>query len=302
MLLHNLRFAGTRDYFTRANEGDEKPFKKNFRKVYELEAPMEKVELTPIHKGWKFIFPDKSAAYLHPFQNNAHHRVGAYKLSRLLKFNIAPKVKAVKLSPNLLQESTGKNFTSALGTFCDWIPGPTYHDFIKANPDNAKTLNIQNIIELYLFSLISLDSDFHDRNIIIGPETQTGKPRRLYAIDSEKTGAKQDGLIRGLGKFPESLKNQIAGEDIPQETLKHIKEFLANRPLAELKLKPNFSKSQIDAFFKMASILSVKEEVPREGELESWLRTAYLPSQTTTPTKIKSPLRSHSSPSLNRLM
>ncbi len=298
MLLTTLKFSGFHHYLSPTGEKDKKAYGKQFKKVYELETARDSLEFSNIHQGFQVKFPDQSSAYLHPFQNNAHHRVGAYKLSKLLNFNLAPKVKAIKLSNGLLDGQKKTHPKSLFGTLCDWIPGQTYHDFIAANPDPSAIFNKQNAIELYLFSLISLDSDFHDRNIIVGPATQTGKPPKLYAIDSEKTGAKQKALLSGHTKFPQALKNQIEGEDIPAETLAKIRVFLSDLPRVKQKLIPYFSENQVESFVNMARILLLKEEVPRQGELKELFRKAYLRSKPETP-KVQSPVRSFSSPTLS---
>jgi hypothetical protein len=290
-----LRFSGFQHFLCKVDEDDKEKFQKhpNLRTLKpEIRA---KVEVKAIHKGVKLTLPDKSTAYLHPFQTNSHYRVGAYKLSKGLKFNLVPKIKAVKLN-DFLQYDQVKT-TSKVGTICEWIPGETYHDFYAKTPQAATSFDKKNIAELYLFSLISMDSDFHDRNIIVGPKTGEYVSQRLYAIDSEKTGARPEELLKTLNKFPESLSEQVAGEDIPRATLEHIKAFLADRPNSEHKLK-RYSPRQIDAMYNMASLLALKEEIPRPQEVESLIKKASMPSKPPTP-KMQSPTRSHSVPNLN---
>lgn len=252
MSISSVRFAGLKDFIAPHEGGKEHvPYVKS---VYALKPAAIKTAKS-CAQGVKVQLQDDSFAYVHPYHANVEYRIGAHKLAKLLQFDISPKVKAIAI-PEALQHEKPRP-TSPFGTIVDWLEGPTFKSFSGMSGPHRKKFDQANLTELYFFHLISQDSDFHYRNIIVKVpnDNEQEKPVKLFAIDNEKTGADPKEFIAKMNKYPDELRRRVEGKPIPPEILAKLKHFIETKATGAKKLHIYFPDDRVENSYKIAEFL-----------------------------------------------
>jgi hypothetical protein len=268
MSISSIRFAGIKDNLVPNEAG--KQHVPHVKSVYALKPGAIK-SAEPCAQGAKIQLQDDSFAYVHPYDANVHNRIGANKLAKLLQFDISPKVKAISIPESLSHDKPRP--TSLFGTIVDWIDGPTFKKFSGMASPKRKQFDQQNLTELYLFYLISQDSDFHNRNIIVKIPSEKDTPVKLFAIDNEKTGANPLDFIAKLKKYPAELKKRVAGKTLPGPTLVKLQHFVDNKSTGAAKLKTYFPDEHVENSYKIAQYILELGKVPTEEQVTTFLKT-----------------------------
>lgn len=199
-------------------------------------------------------FPDHSTAFFRSnreadletpsggFSEGVLHDCGAYRLNRMLGLKIVPETLPVDL------RSTGKSAFKT-GSLQEGIAGERLDRCSAEEIQTVLKKKQDNLVELYLYTVVSYDWDKVDRNIILEKATQ-----QLYAIDNELSGMDPMQCYFPL-KLPAAIKTFYHGQPIPKKYLTKLQRFISNRPAYEKELRHYYEPEAVAGMFNRAQLL-----------------------------------------------
>jgi hypothetical protein len=233
----------------------------------------------------KITFPDDSTAYfrefhsgmtrlLVPYSHFVLHEKGASELGKLLGLRVVPNTELACICRRHGKDRIASLQEGIVGT-----------DFEKMSPQQLQkaTKSFNQIIELYLYTVIAYDTDKKESNIFFNEATN-----RLFSIDNEYSGPEQTQFPL---KFPPALEAAIVNKPIPLGYLDRLRQFINHRSKHTAKLLPYYSPKAINGMFQRAEMLLNAGRVIPLSEIPLKLRKSEGPIAGKPPSSQPSALR-----------
>ncbi len=192
-----------------------------------------------------YMLPDNTAAYFKRDngRGNFHRERGAYVLSRMLELTIIPPTVITELPSD---DRFFDGSETMVGSLQEGVQGnmlEAYGRRFKPLPLKPNDITQDDLIELFLYTVIAYDDDQHDRNLILGND---GK---LYSIDNEYSGPRALGEdyfpdVEVLKPFFENLPDTL-----PDKYIQQLLHFVINRDDYFKQLQPFYDDPVIEGMF-----------------------------------------------------